>query len=370
MKKILFITPYPVNNLTAGQSYTMQLLEDLATHNQIDIVTFGYPNHDNKNFSSNNLSYVKTYTHGRILKLFSVLSMFFLFPVFSARFNLNLFFFLKKNRDFYDLIYLDFSQTFVYSLFFRDVKFVLMVHDVQYQKFSRKYKNYFLLKWIYFSEKIVFSNKKNVIFSFSKKDSDLIESAYGLSSKVVGFYLQKNVLNVSYNLSYFEEANYLCLFGVWSREENLESLLFFFEVIFPQINPGFNYKVKVIGGGLSELIKEKYASASVQFLGFVDDPYPIIANSRALIAPLFHGAGVKVKTIEALACGTPVIGSAVALEGIDFKCDWLFEASSLKEYLDSIQMCLTLTYENKLMIRSSFLDYYSGKKFVDYVNDI
>lgn len=32
---------------------------------------------------------------------------------------------------------------------------------------------------------------------------------------------------------------------------------------------------------------------------------------------MFHGAGIKVKVVEALALGTPVLGSAVAWEGID-----------------------------------------------------
>ena len=53
-------------------------------------------------------------------------------------------------------------------------------------------------------------------------------------------------------------------------------------------------------------------------LGFVDNPYKIMSESLGLIAPLFHGAGIKVKVIESLACGTPVIGTEVAFEGIDF----------------------------------------------------
>jgi len=34
--------------------------------------------------------------------------------------------------------------------------------------------------------------------------------------------------------------------------------------------------------------------------------------SKALISPLFTGAGIKVKVIEALACGIPVIGTDIA----------------------------------------------------------
>ena len=38
-------------------------------------------------------------------------------------------------------------------------------------------------------------------------------------------------------------------------------------------------------------------------LGFVENPYGYIAEAQGLIAPLFHGAGIKVKVVEALALG-------------------------------------------------------------------
>ncbi len=54
----------------------------------------------------------------------------------------------------------------------------------------------------------------------------------------------------------------------------------------------------------------------MELLGFVENPYPVLAGARALIAPLFQGAGVKFKVLEALACGTTVVGTEIALEGI------------------------------------------------------
>ncbi|NGY89339.1 glycosyltransferase family 4 protein [Bacillus megaterium] len=50
--------------------------------------------------------------------------------------------------------------------------------------------------------------------------------------------------------------------------------------------------------------------------GFVEDLEIEIANSKAMIVPLLFGTGVKLKTLDAFRCSTPVIGTNYAFEGI------------------------------------------------------
>src|SRR5262249_25800698 len=53
--------------------------------------------------------------------------------------------------------------------------------------------------------------------------------------------------------------------------------------------------------------------------GAVDDLRPLYARSSAVVAPIFWGSGVRIKLLEALACGLPIVTTALAAEGIDLR---------------------------------------------------
>jgi glycosyltransferase involved in cell wall biosynthesis len=50
--------------------------------------------------------------------------------------------------------------------------------------------------------------------------------------------------------------------------------------------------------------------------GFVPDIRPYLAKSFCMVAPLLSGAGIKVKVIEVMSAGLPVLASGIAIEGI------------------------------------------------------
>lgn len=56
----------------------------------------------------------------------------------------------------------------------------------------------------------------------------------------------------------------------------------------------------------------------VTLAGFVPDVRKLLAQSCALIAPLIFGSGTKIKMIEALAAGIPVVATRIGAEGINF----------------------------------------------------
>lgn len=77
-------------------------------------------------------------------------------------------------------------------------------------------------------------------------------------------------------------------------------------------------KLYVVGrGGSSELnrLAEKYRG-SVIVEGFVEDLDALFRESCAMVIPLLFGSGVKIKTLEALSRGLPVISTNFGVEGI------------------------------------------------------
>jgi glycosyltransferase involved in cell wall biosynthesis len=77
-------------------------------------------------------------------------------------------------------------------------------------------------------------------------------------------------------------------------------------------------RLRIIGrDGSSELNKlaEKYRG-SVVVEGFVEDLDAVFRESCAMVIPLLFGSGVKIKTLEALSRGLPVISTDFGVEGI------------------------------------------------------
>lgn len=104
-------------------------------------------------------------------------------------------------------------------------------------------------------------------------------------------------------------------YGAMNRIENSSSALWFIENVMPRLKDE-DVKFTIIGNKPpQELVNKR--SEKIVITGFVDDPAPYFENAMCLVAPLLLGAGVKVKIIEALSSGVPVITNDIGIEGID-----------------------------------------------------
>jgi glycosyltransferase involved in cell wall biosynthesis len=313
MRKVLFVTAFTPARSSAGQSYSLQLLNDLAGTAEVDIIYFSYkgqmfePSHPSLK--------IKNSIHlSAFAKFFNCLLLPVFHPLFTVRFSVGVLRFIQgliKSGN-YDVLYFDFSQVFLYTRFVSHKNKVLMCHDVIEQKYSR-HGLPFERAWVKLTEAFVLRTKNQRLLTFSDKDASLIGRLYGKKAEVVNFFLSPFIEAIGSVVE--TERNTFCFFGAWNRPENSEGLAWFIENVLPMINA--DKKFLVIGAKMPDRLAQSIQKFdSIRYLGFVDNPYPIIAKCEALIAPVFKGAGVKVKVIESLACGTPVIGSDVALEGL------------------------------------------------------
>ena len=59
------------------------------------------------------------------------------------------------------------------------------------------------------------------------------------------------------------------------------------------------------------------AGNGVRLLGFVDDLTEIYEVATAVMVPIFTGTGMRIKSVEALSHGRPVIGTSLAMRGFE-----------------------------------------------------
>jgi glycosyltransferase involved in cell wall biosynthesis len=82
---------------------------------------------------------------------------------------------------------------------------------------------------------------------------------------------------------------------------------------------------------------ETLHSEHFNIVGYVDDLAPIFAKTRVLVAPLFIGAGIKGKVIDALANGIPIVTTSVGAEGLPIANGVnAFVADSPQEFAEAI----------------------------------
>jgi glycosyltransferase involved in cell wall biosynthesis len=76
---------------------------------------------------------------------------------------------------------------------------------------------------------------------------------------------------------------------------------------------------------------------AVTITGRVPDPVPYIERAAVVAAPIRFGGGMRVKVLEALAAGKPLVASRLAVEGLELADgDQFVAAESDEEFADRI----------------------------------
>jgi glycosyltransferase involved in cell wall biosynthesis len=124
-------------------------------------------------------------------------------------------------------------------------------------------------------------------------------------------------------------ARGLLMLGGLHWPPNADAVRWFSREIWPLVSEQAPWaRLFVVGARPSEDIRalgdfagierpEQAGDAHVVVTGYVPDPAPFIRESAALIVALRSGGGMRVKIVEALQWGLPVISTTVGYEGID-----------------------------------------------------
>lgn len=346
MKKLLYITAFPPNNKTGGQIFSLNSIMELSKEYEVILFYFDYPDHTCEIIKHNNIKEIKEFS----VKKFDFLRKFWIHPIFTRRFNISILRQLQLIANDYDILYFDFSQVAIYSLYIKHPYKILRMHDVLYQKFSRK--NKILTKWVINTEKKILESFSKV-FVPSKKDVDLLKKVYGVNALYTNEYLKPVQFPKEFN-----QKNLFIFYGYWKRSENTDGLIWFIKNVLPLLKIRLN--IAVIGGGLPDEINKNYLIPnSIKYMGFVENPLEIIMQSAAVFVPLFQGAGIKVKVIDSFTVGTPVIGTYLAFEGLPDISGMIYCNNDAESFASAIIEFKPLTYKEKMEKAKEFDSIYN-----------
>lgn len=110
----------------------------------------------------------------------------------------------------------------------------------------------------------------------------------------------------------------LLFVGRLSWSPNSKGVSWFLRNVWPILLSTYpNLRFRIVGAGLSEtLVDEWNAVPGVKVAGFVDDLKAEYRRADIVVAPIFEGAGTKIKILEALAFGRPCVTTPAGYDGL------------------------------------------------------
>lgn len=250
---------------------------------------------------------------------------------------------------------------------FPDCKTVAIEEDVTFQSYYRiwKAKENVILKTFwrkrYQKEKkleLSLLEEVDMIVTNNQKDATML--------KHCGLKEEKIFTSVSYFDNYSKiERNIIgkdiLFYGAMARPENFESAIWFIKEVMPQLREQ-NVRFVIVGSNPpKELLK--YQSERAIVTGFVKDVSSYLETCLCMAAPLIRGAGIKIKIIEGMSAGIPILTNEVGIEGISATDgEEYIHCETADDYAKAVQKIINQKINGRLMgekARSFILNHYN-----------
>jgi glycosyltransferase involved in cell wall biosynthesis len=205
-----------------------------------------------------------------------------------------------KQYDYIIISYAYWAELIRENKHLKKAKLIIDTHDFLTSQFQNQ-KRFNLGK--YFDKEIeilnlfqkvwVISSDENYVFS-QFVTSDVITIPHALEAK-----FQSNT-SKKYDLVYVASSN----------EHNVKSAKWFFEEVYPKLNTTLSICVV---GKINKHIPEL---PNLTKINFVEDLNQVYSESRVAICPMLSGTGLKIKVVEALSFGLPVVCNERGIDGL------------------------------------------------------
>jgi glycosyltransferase involved in cell wall biosynthesis len=395
------ILPYPLNN--GGAQAQFHIIDNLR---QIVDISMLVIIHKNMNTVDNleklkliwpDVKFIPYYSNWRDYEFTTIVNKFKLKiqSVFGLKsgfssigemsgdfFTNNFLTFVKNNVDQikYDIIQTEFYpfMGLIYSLE-SDAKKIFIQHEINFVKnkiFLDMYTTNVFEQYLFKRNKLIeiaTMNEYDAVIALTEVDRlKLVES--GVVTAVYsspGGIKFKNIENFNFNFN-----NKIVFLGGYQHYPNVDAVEWYLSEIWEKILSGNPILEFHIVGIWPENIQKKYIKKypKIFFNGFVPNLSDILDNS-IVVVPLRIGSGMRMKIIEAVNYGCPVITTSIGVEGLDF-IDGIdcvitdepnrFALEVVELSLNSIKQSEYIKNSKDCFIRNYSIDKLSQKRFSIY----
>ncbi len=331
--KILMLTPYlPYPLYSGGQTRSFNLIKNLSKNH--DITLFSFIRNDNERQYLKNLApycqKIKVFKRRTAWSLVNIilaaLTPFpFLVVIYLSR-TLRNALIEELGLDNYDLIH---AETFYVMPNIPASKTpVLLVEQTiefqVYQHFMNELQNPLLklplwldVQKVKFWEKY-FWNKASKVIAVSQNDKEKMLShnpALGVEIVPNGVDTEFFKVESKYKSKSINKSPTILYVGNFRWLQNREAVEILIKEIWPLIKKQLsNSKLWIVGIGIDRM--KKLLDKDINFNGQIEDIRLAYRNADLVLAPIRGPGGTRLKVLEAMAAGCPVVTTPVGIEGI------------------------------------------------------
>lgn len=233
--------------------------------------------------------------------------------------------YLKSINYYPDVIILEWTWILLFidkvKSYFPDARYVASEHDVSFLGLKRRADNSkFVLQRL--KNELYYKNIKNKELSSIKKCDFVVTHNEKDKKLLINNGITKDKVDVI--TPYFEKQELIerksnhrdiVFYGAMNRKENSGAALWFINYVLPNLD-NIDIRFIVVGNKPPEKLIH-LQNERIICTGFVEKIQPFFSSAMCVVAPLQEGAGIKVKILEAMSMGAPVLTNDIGIEGID-----------------------------------------------------
>jgi glycosyltransferase involved in cell wall biosynthesis len=237
-------------------------------------------------------------------------------------------------------------------------KTVLRSHNIEYQiweRVSEETNNWVKKRYLQLQTKRLklyeesVSPRFDLVAAISPNDLEAYIKM-GLGSKA--FYLPFGIENTAERNREVNTTFKIGHIGSMDWIPNQEGLRWFLKDVWPLVNKE-NLTCEFAGRHMPSDI-EKAQDDNLKVLGEVESSKEFLKGLDLLIVPLRSGSGVRIKVLESMAMGVPILATSVGYEGIGAKHnESIIEANSKSEFADAINKAKNGAFNLKVITQNA-----------------
>ncbi len=210
-----------------------------------------------------------------------------------------------KNYDYIIISYAYWMPLVIDNPHLGKAKIIIDTHDFLTAQFQNE-KGFEIGKG--FETEINILNKADIVWAISDEENYLFSQ-----------FISKPIYTIRHGLEdksfSRKDCQYDLIYVASNNNHNLKSAEWFFEKVYPLLSKDF--KICVVGR-VNQVVEKQSNITQINYVEDLDDIYHI---SKVCICPMLSGTGVKIKVIEALSHGLPVVCNSRGLDGLPSKFD-------------------------------------------------
>lgn len=156
------------------------------------------------------------------------------------------------------------------------------------------------------------------IITVSASDADVARSGYALTNVVGHVPTGVDQQRFEWVRQAPKGSTRLCFLGSMDWRPNVDAVVWFLDNVWPAIVAAVpQASFTVIGRSPPRRLVHAWQGRSgVRFTGTVDDIRPALAGADIAVVPLRVGGGTRLKVLELMAAGIPVVSTTLGIEGL------------------------------------------------------